>query len=132
VIDVRPIDGLGFDMYRDMEEDPAANAHLMWQIAARCLPSMKLEEVKAFTPQECMAVVAVAAGRVALVEELAREMEGNGEASTVGTPARTPTITDPTGLVIVSVWRERGGELRDVVLATIPRNLIRATFTSAS
>src|SRR3954465_15288698 len=87
IVNVRPIDGLGFDMYRDMEEDPAANGHLVWQIAARCLPSLKIEEVKAFTPQECMAVIAVAAGRVALVEQLASELEGNGLAPTVGAPS---------------------------------------------
>src|SRR4051812_26777580 len=97
IVNVRPIDGLGFDMYRDMEEDPAANGHLVWQIAARCLPSLKIEEVKAFTPQECMAVIVIAVGRVQLVQDLAEEMEGNVSAVTVAPRSEPLPSSIPPG-----------------------------------
>jgi hypothetical protein len=45
IVNVRPVDGIGFDLYSEMEAD-RSKGHLIWEIAARCLPSLSIAEVK--------------------------------------------------------------------------------------
>lgn len=96
LIPVRPIDGIGFDLYTEMEADPE-KGNLIWDITARCLPSLTLKEVKGFTPAECAAVVAVAVGQVKLVLDLVEQTSKNGNAPvTTAEPGaqRSSTLSD--------------------------------------
>jgi hypothetical protein len=92
VIDVRPVDGIGFDLYNEMEADKS-KAHLLWQLTARCLPSLKEHEVKTLTPAECAAVIAVALGKVKEVQELAEQIAGNAQAPTTAERERQGSST---------------------------------------
>jgi len=95
IVDVRPVDGIGFDLYSEIEADPSKGAKI-WEIAARCLPSLTLDEVKTLTPSECAAVIAVALGKVKEVQKLAEEVAGKSAAPTTAEPEspRSPTPSD--------------------------------------
>jgi hypothetical protein len=101
IVNVRPVDGIGFDLYSEMEAD-RSKGHLIWQIAAGCLPSLTIAEVKRLTPAECAAVIAVALGKVQLVQRWAEELPGNAPAPTTAEPGSrsSPTPSDSSASVL--------------------------------
>jgi hypothetical protein len=94
VVDVAPIDGIGFDLYESLKEE-TANLDLVWELTGRCLPSLTLEDVKQLRPAECAAVLAIATGQVDKVLELAATIQGNDQAPATTEPEPQSFSTPP-------------------------------------
>jgi hypothetical protein len=94
VVEIRPLDALGYELLQEIETDPAKNGARIWDLVRECLPaSVSDETVKKLTPGECGVITLVATGRIKEVEALAERM-GKAEASTVETP-EAPTSQIP-------------------------------------
>jgi hypothetical protein len=103
--DVTPMDGAGFRDLRIIGEkyknDTASNDDLdtLYRIAARCVPSLGLEEVYHLTIPQLNGIIAMAANRIELVEEMVRGVVAkNGErpaATENGAPAPASPDASP-------------------------------------
>lgn len=65
-IPVKPIDGIGFQLITGLTAETGTEK--MYEVAARCLPSLQREDVLALTPAQVGAVVKLASEGVEKVE----------------------------------------------------------------
>lgn len=96
IFPVRPVDGVGFDMFTEMEADNS-KGNLIYDIAVRCLPTAPEKDVRGLEPFEAAAVVVIGMGKVKLIQRMAEAMaEKNAEAPTTAEPEpqRSSTLSD--------------------------------------
>lgn len=77
---VKPFSGIAYDLYLEIEGNPAEHGHRIWELIGLCLPGVDEFEIRKLTPAECAAVMVIANGRIEEVKALAEKIEGNVQA----------------------------------------------------
>lgn len=82
-VGIRQIDGIGMQLMQVAQD---GDASLFWDVAARCLPALTPDEVRAFTLTQARTVVEIACGGAQRVLDAL----GESAAPTVTTPSAPP------------------------------------------
>jgi hypothetical protein len=99
VAPIKPFDAIAYELYQEFAADRGANVQLAWTIAARCLPTVPVEEIRELSAPFALAVVMAGAGELDLVQAMAEELAGKTTAPTVAAPnPERPTSSTPSDL----------------------------------
>ena len=91
-VTVRRLDGVAAGLWYEWsraESDDDRDPRILWQVAARCLPSVAAEVVEGLTAPQAAAVIAVASGNV---EKVLEALKGGMRVEDIPALACDPTI----------------------------------------